>query len=101
MIRTLPLSQPAIDMGTELQTSGLYPSGGCGNQTMANCPGVGADSQGSLGASQIECPTVVALVISMIFDGMGYLTGTTPEFARESLQGHDTPCGSSILLAPG
>ena len=80
VIRTLPSSQPAIDMGTALQTSGLYPSGGCGNQTMANCPGVGADSQGSLGSSQIECPTDVALVIFMTLEGMGYLTRTTPRF---------------------
>jgi len=67
---------------------------------MANCPGVGADGQGSLGASQIECPTAVALVISTILEGMGYLTRTTPEFALESLQVHDTPCGPSILRGP-
>ena len=68
---------------------------------MANCPGVGADSQGSLGASQIECPTAVALVISMILEGIGYLTRTTPECVLESLQGRDTPCGPSILRGPG
>ncbi|SVA15348.1 uncharacterized protein METZ01_LOCUS68202 [marine metagenome] len=52
--RRRPGSQPATDIGTASHTSWPKPVGGCGSETITNCPGSGCSSQPLRGVSHNE-----------------------------------------------